>query len=367
MKTILILTNFDGGLYHFRKELLKRLIEKGYSVIVSMPEGEYTSKIEKMGVECISTSLERHGMNPVKEFRLFLKYGSIIKNCKPDVILTYTIKPNLFGAIQAGIRKVPCIVNVTGLGTALQNPGILQKILLKMYRTALKKADCVFFQNRENYEFMEKNGCIRGKARLIAGSGVNLKEYPAVPYPENTGQVHILAITRIMKDKGIGELLTAAEHLKKEYPELVFDIVGDYEEDTREQYEPKVEELQKKGIINYHGYQKDVRPFLKECRLLVHPTYHEGMSNVLLEAEASARPVAASDISGCRETFVNGVGGIVFASGSAAALEEAVRNFVEMDYETQKAMGEAARLYVEGKFDREKIVDAYLEEIELIK
>lgn len=367
MKTILILTNFDGGLYRFRKELLQRFVKEGYCVIVSVPNGEYRSKIEQIGIECVSTQLDRHGMNPIKDLGLFITYGKLICKYKPHVILTYTIKPNLYGAIQARIKKVPCLINVTGLGTTLQSTSFLQKILLKMYKIAFRNAHCIFFQNNENLVFMQKNHCITGKTKLIPGSGVNLKEYVPIPYPENEDRIHVLAITRIMKDKGIEELLLAAEHLKKEYPELVFDIIGEYEEDTKALYQPKVEELQKKGIINYHGYQKDVHSFLAKCHLLVHPTYHEGMSNVLLEAAASARPIAASDICGCREIFVDGISGISFEPQSVQSLEKAIVDFMKLGYREKKAMGEAARIYIEDKFDRKKIVDEYLKEIELIK
>lgn len=363
MRTIMILTNHDGGLFHFRRELLERLLAEDFQVVVSVPPGEYRAQIEALGCIYEAAEIERHGMNPVKDFRLFCKYGKLIKKYDPSVILTFTIKPNIYGALQAGIRKTPCIVNVTGLGTALQRESVIQKLLLFLYRCALKKASCVFFQNEENLRFMKEKGCAGKKNRLIPGSGVNLREFQSVPYPEETEEIRILNITRIMKDKGIEELLAAAEAVHKRYPGVVFEILGDFEEDSRTFYESKVEELQKNGIIKYYGYQKDIKAFLTRCHLVVHPTYHEGMSNVLLEAAASARPVAASDISGCRETFEDGKGGIAFTPRDTGALTQAIERFLQMEYSGKKQMGEQARNYVEQHFDRDKVVQAYMEEI----
>lgn len=366
MTKILILANNDGGLYHFRKELLESFVQNNYEVIISVPEGKYKSQIEEIGCTYVVTGMDRHGMNPFKDGMLFLKYGKMIKKYKPDIVLTYTIKPNIYGALQARIRKVPYLVNVTGLGMALQNVGFMQKILLLMYRISMKKAACVFFQNEQNLRFMKEYGCVNSPTRLIPGSGVNIKEYAQMPYPKNP-VTHILNITRIMKDKGIEEFLAAAERIKLTYPDVIFEVLGDYEEDTKAIYEPRIEKLQKKDIIKYYGYQKDVRPFIGNCHLVLNPTYHEGMSNVLLEAAASGRPVAASNISGCKEIFEDGKGGIAFEAQSVDALVGALERFLGMSYEERRTMGAEARKYVEKFFDRQIVIQAYLEEINTIE
>lgn len=363
MNTILILTNHDGGLFHFRREVLQALCAENFRVVVCVPEGAYRTRLEELGCLYEPTEMERHGMNPIKDFRLFLRYGRLIKKYRPSVILTYTIKPNIYGALQARIRKVPYLVNITGLGMALQKNGPVQKFLLFLYRISMKKAACVFFQNTQNQDFMKDKQCIHTRTRLLPGSGVNLKEFVPLPYPKEDEEIRILNITRIMKDKGIGELLSAAEILHGRYPQVVFEILGDYEEDSRGAYESKVEELHKNGIIRYYGYQKDVKCFLNRCHLVVHPTYHEGMSNVLLEAAASARPVAASDISGCREIFEDGKGGIAFKPQSTEALVQTLEGFLKLDADQKKEMGAAARSYVEEHFDREIVIQAYMEEI----
>jgi len=363
MKTILILINNDGGLFHFRKELLESFIRNDYKVIISVPEGEYKSQIEAISATYVPTPVDRHGMNPIKDGLLFLKYGKLMKKYQPDVVLTYTIKPNIYGALQARIRKIPCLINVTGLGMALQKDGFMQKILLGMYRLSMKNAACVFFQNEQNLQFMKERNCVNSRTRLIPGSGVNITEYAKESYPPKDAPIRILNITRIMKDKGIEEFMGTAEKIKEAYPEVCFEVLGDFEEDSRTIYAPRIEELQKKGIIKYYGYQKDVRPFIGRCHLVVNPTYHEGMSNVLLEAAACARPIAASDISGCREIFEDGKSGIAFEPQSAQALTQAIEKFISMSYEERQRMGQEARQHVEKYFDRQIVIQAYLEEI----
>ncbi len=367
MTTILILINSDSGLFHFRRELLECLVQKEYKVLISVPAGPYTAQIEKMGCTCLPVKMDRHGMNPFKDAGLFLRYGRLIREYKPDIVLTYTIKPNLYGALQAGLHHKPCFMNITGLGTALQKEGILQRLLLGFYRFSMKKAACVFFQNEQNLNFMKEKKCVAASVRLIPGSGVNLEEYKALTYPAENGQIRILNITRIMKDKGIEEFLAAAENIKKRCPEVIFEIVGDYESDSRAFYELRIEELQKKGIIKYYGYQKDVKPFIRESHLIVNPTYHEGMSNVLLEAAASGRPVAATDIHGCKEIFEDQKGGLLFQAQNVQSLIDTLEIFLGMTHDERQRMGQEAREYVAVHFDRKKVVEAYLEEIQKIE
>lgn len=154
---VLILANNDIGLYNFRKELIEKLIELKYEVYVSLPYGDRVNDLINMGCEYIETDVDRRGTNPIKDFKLFNKYRKILKDVKPDVVLTYTIKPNIYGGIACRIKKVPYICNITGLGTATENKSIVQKIILSLYRIALKKVKCCFVQNEENLQFLKKN------------------------------------------------------------------------------------------------------------------------------------------------------------------------------------------------------------------
>ena len=360
--SILILSNSDSGLYDFRKEVLKALMEKGFHVLVSVPDTGYVERIKALGCEYIPTAFERRGMNPFKDMKLLLFYRRLIKTHSPAAVLTYTIKPNIYGGLAARLTGTPYLVNVTGLGTTLEHGGVLQKMIVLMYRTALKKASCVFFQNQGNRDFLVQRGCVTGKTRVIPGSGVNLKEHLPQEYPADT-PVRFVSIMRLMKDKGIEELLTAAQRMHERHPDTLFQILGAYEEETRQLYEPRVKALEEKGAIRYYGYRDDVPEFLKECQAVVHPSYHEGMSNVLLEAAATARPVLASAVEGCLDTFEEGRSGLAFAPQDAGSLEEALERFLRLPYEKRREMGLCGRRFVEERFDRNFVVAAYLEEL----
>lgn len=365
---VLILSNSDSGLYDFRKEVLQALLAEEKRVVVSVPDTGYVERLRQLGCEYLPTSFERRGMNPFKDLKLLLFYRRLMKRYRPEAVLTYTIKPNIYGGLAARMTKTPYLANITGLGTTLEHEGALQKMIVLLYRTALKKASCVFFQNKGNRDFMREKGCVTGKCRVIPGSGVNLAEHHAETYPPQNssgdgGQVVFLSILRLMKDKGIDELLEAAQRIHERHPETVFRLLGAYEEETRPHYEPLVKRLQESGTLEYYGYRDDVPVFLAECHALIHPSYHEGMSNVLLEAAATARPVLASAVEGCLDTFEDGVSGISFAPGDAESLEKAVETFLSLPYEKKREMGQKGREYVEKRFDRNLVVQAYLEEL----
>lgn len=362
-ETILILSNSDSGLYDFRREVLEKLLGQGMRVLVSVPDTGYVDRIKGLGCEYLPTFFNRRGMNPFADLALLRFYLGLMRHFRPKAVLTYTIKPNIYGGLAARLTGTPYLVNITGLGTTLEGSGPLQQMIVLMYRTALKKASCVFFQNKGNRDFMVKKGCVTGKTRVIPGSGVNLEEHRAENYPEDTGSVIFVSIMRLMRDKGIGELLEAAERVHRSHPETVFRLLGAYEEESRDKYEPLVKRLTEEGVLEYYGYRDDVPAFLKECQAVVHPSYHEGMSNVLLEAAATARPVLASAVEGCLDTFRDGISGISFAPGSGGELAAALERFLALSWEERKEMGLRGREYVEEHFDRRLVTAAYMEEL----
>lgn len=356
---ILVLANFGMGLYKFRKELLEELIRKNNEVYISLPNDEYVPKLEGLGCKFLETHLDRRGTDPIRDLKLLLDYINIIKRIKPDVVLTYTIKPNVYGGIACRITKTPYLPNITGLGTALEKKGLIQKITLMLYKVGLKKASCVFFQNETNRNFFIDNRIVKGNTRLIPGSGVNLEQHNFEEYPEDDKIIKFLFIGRIMKTKGIEELLQAAKIVKDKYPEVQFELIGFCEED----YNQKLMELNNLGIIKYHGQQDDVHSFIKQSHATILPSYHEGTANVLLESASSGRPVLASRVPGCVETFDEGVSGLGFEVRSVDSLVKAIIKFINLPYIQKKAMGLAARRKMEKEFDRKIVINAYLDEI----
>lgn len=355
MKKILILANSSGGLYDFRNELVEKLLAE-YEVTASLPDDVRTKELAEEGCKIVHTPINRRGVNPIEDFKLLLSYRRLLKAEKPDLVLTYTIKPNVYGGFCCGLMKIPYIVTVTGLGSTFQKQGLFLAMIAAMYRAGLKKAACVFFQNQENREIFEKHH-IRGKSsRLVSGSGVNLKRHSFEEYPKGE-ETTFLYIGRMMREKGIGELLEAAKELSSS--KVRFRLLGYCDEDLKD----RLDEAENKGYIEQLGFHPDVHEYIKNASALVLPTYHEGMSNVLMEASATGRPVIATHISGCREIFEEGITGFGCEKESSQDLIRALRRFLELSPDEQAGMGQKAREKMEREFDREKVVHAYYEEI----
>ena len=356
---ILLLANNDGGLYKFRREVVEALLGGGNDVFISLPFGNYKKKLEEMGCQLIDTSVDRRGINPIKDSKLLIAYINLIKKVKPHIVLTYTIKPNIYGGLAAAICRAPYIANVTGMGTALENSGALQKMLIMMYKAAFGKIQCVFFQNDENKRFFERHRIAVGKHKLIPGSGVNLEHFSVLDYPSDD-TTEFVFISRIMKEKGIEQYFDAAKYIKNKYPQTGFHICGACEE----AYENTLKELQEQGVIEYHGVLSDVREIHKIAHCTIHPTYYpEGMSNVLLESCACGRPIITTNRSGCREIVDNGVNGYVVKEKASEDLIEKIEQFLSLPYDKKKQMGLNGRKKVEREFDRQIVVKAYLDEV----
>lgn len=358
MKKILILANSDIGLYKFRKELIEELV-KEYKVYFSLPKGEFTQYFIDRDCSFIETEFERRDINPINELKLLNTYKRIIKMVAPDIVLTYTIKPNIYGGIIARIKKVPYIVNVTGLGSAVENNSLLQKLIVILYRVALKDVKTIFFQNFENKDFFEKHKIALGKHRLLPGSGVNLNDYQVAVYPDSK-VIKFVFVARIMKEKGIDQYLEMAEAIQKKFSNIEFHICGFCEQD----YKAKLEEDSQKGIIKYHGMVRDMRNIYNQMHCVIHPTYYpEGLSNVLLEASAVGRPIITTNRSGCREVIEDGINGFLVKERDSKDLIKKVEKFISLPREKKEAMGLAGRKKVEKEFDRNIVIEKYLEAI----
>lgn len=355
---ILILTNFLDGLFAFRKEVVVSLLDSGRRVWIACPkeEGEKADYFRNLGCEMVDTPVDRRGTNPLRDFRLLRQYRKLMRELRPSAVLTYTVKPNIYGGVAARLARVPQLANITGLGTVIENPGLLRNVTVAMYRFALRKAHTVFCQNVSIQHFCEEQRIGR-KRVLIPGSGVNLDWHTLQPYPQSDSPVQFLFISRVMRDKGAEELLTAAQNVRKRHPEVEFHILGFCEDG----YESRLRAACDAGDVIWHSYVPDVRPYLQNAWCTLLPSYHEGMANVLLESAAVGRPIITTDVSGCRETVDDGVTGLTCPARDAVALEEAIERFLRIPYEEKVQMGRKGREKMEHEFDRKKIVAAYLE------
>lgn len=359
-KKVLILVNHDVVIYNFRRELVERLLDDGYQVIISSPYGERIDDLVEMGCKYIEAKIERHGTNPLNELKLLSYYKKLMRDVKPDVVLTYTIKPNIYGGLAAKRYGIPYIANITGLGTAVENAGLIQKITIILYKLAFSNIKKVFFQNTENMKFFADYNIVVDRHKLIPGSGVNLGHFKVLDYPSDD-TTEFVFISRIMQEKGIDQYIEAAKYISNKYPNTKFHVCGFCEE----RYEEILTKLQENGILIYHGMVRDIREVLKRTHCTIHPTYYpEGLSNVLLESAASGRPIITTDRSGCREVVDHEVNGYMVLQKDAKDLIEKVEWFLNLKYEDKMKMGLAGRAKVEKEFDRQIVVNAYIEEIE---
>lgn len=350
MKKILVLANNDVGLYKFRKELIQELL-KDTDVYISLPYGRLVEPLIQMGCRFIDTPVDRRGINPITDLKLLNRYRKIIKDVKPDLVITYTIKPNIYGSLIARIRHIDYAVNITGLGTMFQSNNLLKKIIVFMYKTALKKVKTVFFENIENKDIFIKNKITEeDKVYVLNGAGVNLEEYPLTEYPKEDKEIRFLFIGRIMKEKGIDEFLYAAKKIKEENKDIQFDIVGPMEDD----YENIIKEYINSDIINYYGYQEDVKSYIERCHCFVLPSYHEGMANTLLEAASMGRPLITSNIHGCKETIKDN--GYLVNIKDKDDLYSKAKEFIRLDYINKAVRASNSRKYIEQVFDKKIVV-----------
>ena len=358
---ILILANHSGGLYDFRKDLILEL-KKYASVTVAVPHNDRWDELLHLADCVIELPIDRRGMNPLHDSKLFHQYRAILKEVKPDLVLTYTIKPNIYGGLACRMAHIPYAVNITGLGSAIENGGWLKKFVLALYKPALKGARVVFFENAGNRDTLAATGVVpKGRDVVLNGAGVNLEDYPYQSYPQE-GAVRFFFVGRVMHEKGVDELFAAAKRMKEKYGGGVeFHIVGSFEEG----YKPLMDELEQTGVVRYHGYQSDMKRFYAMAGCVVLPSYHEGMSNVLLEAAASGRPLITSSIPGCREAVEDGVSGYLCPARDADALYRAMQRVMELSVEQRSEMGCRGRERMEQQFSKTAVVTETIKHLEI--
>ena len=366
VKRVLILGNSGLVVFGMRGELIQRLVKDGYDVVVSFPngplgEGEQLAK--EYGCRHIETFIDRRGTNIIRDLALLRNYMKLIKKVKPDVVLSYTVKCTTYGGMACRFLKVPHIANITGLGKGLAEGGLRQKLLVMLYKLGVKAAECVFFQNQQDRRFFVERKIKHRKNDVLPGSGVNLEKYAPIAYPSD-GRTVFTYIARVMKTKGIDEFLAAASAMKAEYSNVEFHICGFYEDD----YKDIIENAEKEGIVQYHGQVNDVRTIEEMSHCIVLPSYHpEGVSNVLLEAAACARPIITTNRPGCAEVVDEGVNGYLIKEKDAQDLLEKMRKFMSLPREEREKMGMNGRRKVEREFDRQIVVRKYMECIQGIE
>lgn len=356
-KKILLITNHSYMFWRFRKELVEELLRE-HEVVISTPFVGHEADLEALGCKMVETVIDRRNINLSGELKLLRFYCRLLRREKPDMVITYSIKPNIYAGLVCRQLKIPYCVNVQGLGTAFQKKGI-SDIVTILYRLAVRKAQTVFFENEESAAIFRKKKIIPAdRQTVLPGAGINLESYAYVPYPHNDA-THFLFSGRFMREKGMDELLYATKRLYERYGhQIVLDLVGFFEDEYKEQINRLVEE----GCAVFHGFQTDPRPYYAAADCVVLPSHHEGLSNVLLEAAAIGRPIITNDIAGCREAVVRNESGLLCTAKDPESLFEAMDAFMKLSREEREAMGKCGRDYMD-EFDKRKVVQQTLESI----
>lgn len=365
LKKIAISLNTAWNIYNFRLGLIKALQKEGYKVIAIAPKDEYAKKLEDEGVKFFDIKINNKGTNPIEDMKLIFDYVKVYKKAKPDVILSYTIKPNIYGSIAAGIVKIPVISNISGLGTVFLNNSITSKIARSLYKIGLRFPKKVFFQNRDDRDLFVKYKLVDiKKTDLLPGSGIDTQKFAPIEIQRDDNKLKFLMIARLVKDKGLYEYLKAAEELKQKYKDVEFLLLGAfYPGNPTAITKEELNEWVKIGIVNYLGVSDNVKEEIAKVDCVVLPSYREGLSRVLLEAAAMAKPIVTTDVPGCKDIIEDGINGFLCQVKNYKDLAEKIEKMMNLSEAKRKKMGQKGREKILKEFNEEIVIRKYLNSI----
>lgn len=358
---IVFCVNAAWNIWNFRRALVQALIADGHEVIVLAPEDATTPKLIALGCRFVPLRMNAKGLNPITDLRLMLRLRRAFRGLAPDVVLGFTIKNNIFGALAAKSIGLPFMPNVTGLGTAFLSGGFLRRVAITLYKRAFRTLPVVFFQNADDRALFLRSRIITpDQAVLLPGSGIDLAAFPATDYPPPDQPITFLMIARVLRDKGALEYVDAARKIKAAVPSVRFQLLGPIDTQNRSAIDRStVQQWQDDGVIDYLGAVEDVRPFIAAAHCVVLPSYREGAPRTLIEAAAMARPVIATDVPGCRDVVSQGITGFLCAVQSADSLAAALSRFLALDRGAQEQLGQAGRAKMVLDYDQRIVVEAY--------
>ncbi len=363
-RTLVLSVNTSWNVYNFRLGLLHALKKDGYDIIIVAPEDAYTQKLRKLGFSCYTIEMNNKGTDPKEELKLLYRYYQFYKKISPDVILQYTIKPNIYGSIAAGLLRIPVISNISGFGTVFLDESISSRVARFLYRIALRFPQRVFFQNSVDMETFIQKGLVQKElAVLLPGSGIDTEKFKPCKSDSEEKEVPVkfLFIARLVKDKGILEYVQAAKEIKSLLKNSVqCDILGAfYPGNPTAVTEEDVCSWERENIISYLGTTDNVQSVICEYDSIVLPSYREGLSRVLLEAASMAKPIVTTDVPGCREVVEDGVNGFLCKVKDIDSLSDAMVRMATLSPEERRKMGEMGREKVLRTFSEEKVIAYY--------
>nr|WP_317200228.1 glycosyltransferase family 4 protein [uncultured Psychrobacter sp.] len=379
---LLICANYLPHVLNFRGKLLEAIAELGYEVHIVAPDLKSHTKdydtLSDLGYVLHEVPMQRTGTNPIADMKMLMATYRVLRQVQPDCMLSYTIKPIIYGTLAAWLAKVPKrFVLLSGLGYTFQEVeetnqrSGFQKVVHGLYRQAVSKATKVFFQNPDDKRLFETLNILSAAtpAVIVNGSGVDVADFSVLPFPQDdAGEIKpsFLLIARLLKDKGIVEYIEAAKIIKDQYPATEFHLVGYLDENPAAIDQALLDDWIASGIVNYWGKLDDVRPAIAKSSIYVLPSYREGTSRSVLEAMAMGRPIITTDAPGCRETVIEGVNGYLVPVKSVGELAEAMEKLI-VNPDLIITMGQASRALIEDKFDVRKVNQFMIVEMGLTK
>ena len=363
---IAILINTSWNIYNFRRGLVQKFLSDGNEVMAIAPKDEYSQKLLDLGCSFHHVNMEGSGMNPVGDFTLLLRLIKVLRNEMPDVLLTYPIKPNIYGSIASGFLGIPCICNVSGLGTVFLWKGYVKKLAVSLYSFAFRFSKWIFFQNEEDQaDFLSAVKVKKGKTSILPGSGVDLNHFSYSKLEKASGPTVFLMISRLIVEKGVREFVEAARIIKETNSKIEFWLLGSFDPSHRRSIDrQELNEWIDEGVIRWIDHMEDTRPVISKAEVIVLPSYREGTPKTLLEAGAMGRAMIASDVPGCRQVVVDGVNGFLCHVKNGKDLANKIKLYMSLSFEERTEMSKASRAWIEKKYDETLVIDLYVRKIE---
>lgn len=362
---VAVVLNTSWNIYNFRKGLILALLNNGHQVIAVAPKDEYSAKLVEMGCDFEPVKMDSRGANPLKDFKLTHELYRIYKRIKPDVILQYTIKPNIYGTFAASLLRIPVVNNVCGLGTAFLNKNLVSRAAKLMYKLAFQFPKLVFFQNQDDKDFFLKENLIRKhQTDVLPGSGIDVEHFSPQKMDYSNKPFTFLLISRLIHDKGIIEYINAIDILRKKGVDARFEVLGQIDQKHRRGIEKSlIDNWIDKGIIDYLGTTDDVRPHINHSDCVVLPSYREGTPRSLLEAASSGKPIVATNVAGCNSIVENNINGFLCEAKNANDLADKMELMLNSNQSQRERMGIESRKIAKSRFSENIVIDKYLNAI----
>lgn len=337
----------------------------GHEVIAIAPHDDYSEKLEEMGCKFYPLEFPGTSTNPFTDLKLIWRLYLILRNARPDIMLTYTIKPNIYASLVSFPLRIPCICNVSGLGTVFLWKGNVKRIAVFLYRLAFRFSSWVFFQNEEDREdFLQVVRLTPSKTSILPGSGVNLTHFAEVPFI-NRQETTFLMISRLIIEKGVSEFSMAAKVLARSKAKAKFQVVGAYERNhARRVDEALIKEWEQGGYIEWIDHREDIRPFIQNADVIVLPSYREGTPKTLLEAGAMGKALIATDVPGCRQVVIDGYNGFLCKPKDGKDLATKMKLYLSLNHEEKQQVGKNSRKHIEANYDERLVIALYEEKIQ---